>query len=130
MNVHPLNTDPYNRRRYKILYAIDYLTKLKCTPNSSSVARVSGIDKATVSKAVNRMAGGEIILKIDPLNMHGCIYKYSLSLKGKRILGGYNARCKSGYDLRLRNKNPAKVDYSDFVLLPGLKEQHDIQFEY
>ncbi|HKL12718.1 MAG TPA: hypothetical protein VJ907_03855 [Halanaerobiales bacterium] len=117
-----MEKDPYNQRRFKILFTINYLEKLGCTANSHTVSRISGINKANVAKAVLRMADGEIIVKRDKLNLHSCSYKYKLSTKGKRILGGYKARYEAGYDLRLRRKNPIKVDYSDFELLPGLKE--------
>ena len=117
-----LMTDPYNRRRFKILFTINYLEKLGCTANSRLVSRLSGLKIIQVTNAIQRMAGGEVIVKNDPLNLHGCCYKYKLSTKGKRILGGYKARYEAGYDLRLRRKTPIKVDYSDFELLPGLKE--------
>ena len=117
-----LISDPYNRRRFQILFTINYLEKLGCTANSNTISRVSGISIKPLSGAIHRMADGEILVERDKLNLHGCSYKYKLSAKGKRILGRYNARYQAGYDLRLRRKNPVKVDYSDFELLPGLKE--------
>ena len=125
-----LKKDPYNRRRYQILYTINYLEKLGCTANVRTVSRLSGIEIQTVSSAISRMADGEITVRRDKTRLHGCSFKYKLSTKGQRILGGYVARYEAGYDLRLRRKNPVKVDYSDFELLPGLKEMsknsHDI----
>jgi len=65
---------------------------------------------------------GELIGNVDKKRTMGCIFKYKISAHGKRLLARYQERHENGETLRLKWDKPFKVDYSDFVLLPGLKD--------
>lgn len=128
-----LRKDLYNRSRYKILSAVAVLNSIGCVANSKNVFRLTGLTYTCVCERLNSMANrghnNELIAKLDPEKTKGCILQYSLSAHGERTLQRYQERHENGETLRLRWEVPFKVDYSDFVLLPGLKEQHEIQDE-
>lgn len=121
-----LRKDLYNRSRYKILSAVAALRSMGCVANTKHVYRLTGLSYGCVrermSSMSNRKHNNELIAKLDPEKTKGCILQYSLSAHGERTLQKYQERHENGETLRLRWEVPFKVDYSDFVLLPGLNK--------
>lgn len=117
-----LRRDYYNRNRYHIMWAVTVLNSTGCIANFNYIHRITKIKKDSLKKHLNKMSGIELIRKEDPKRTSHCIFKFKLSAHGKRLFERYQERHDRGETLRLKWDVPFKVDYSDFELLPGLKD--------
>lgn len=111
----------FNVTKTQILYAVRLLTKHEHIANSHAVGGLLGKDRQFAGRQLNRLDPTYITALRDNKRTDGCTLKYKLTKAGSTRLDKMLIRFRQGESLKL-TAAPYPVDYSNFELLPGLKD--------